>query len=280
MNVVDHGTNLAKVIEKPFTSENMRKLFANSLIFPFVAPEVIFCDGGPEFRSYFERSAELSGIFLHAVNSESPWQNGKTERHGALIEDLLAKACEGNVVQDSRDLSTLLTQVLSQTNARVSRGGYSPHQVVFGKGARVLEALCEEGATNDLGLQERFEPSPDEVTAAAAFRKACFLGEEARKVLVHSDFNERIKRAIKAPKHTAKDFFKGQWVYVWRRAQKRAYRKPGAPLRDRWCGPGIVILAEPGLVWVAIQHRVWRCSPEQVRSATNFNNREGGHQVF
>jgi hypothetical protein len=57
-------------------------------------------------------------------------------------------------------------------------------------------------------------------------------------------------------------------VYVWRRAQKRAHRKPGAPLRDRWCGPGIVILSETGVVWVAIQHRVWRCSPEQVRNAT------------
>jgi hypothetical protein len=201
MNVVDHGTNfqMAKVIEEAFTSENLWKSFANSWISPFGAPELILCDGGPEFQSYFERSAELSGVFLHVISSESPWQNGKAERHGGLVKDLLAKACEENVVQDTRDLATLLAHVLSQKNARVSRGGYSPQQLVFGKGARVPEALCEEDVTNDLGLQERLEPSPDEDTAASAFRKACFLREEARKLLIYSDSNERIKRAIKAP---------------------------------------------------------------------------------
>jgi hypothetical protein len=180
----------------------------------------------------------------------------------------LAKVSEENVVQDAKDLGVLLAQVVSQENARVSRGGYSPQQLVFGKGARVPESLCEEDATNDMGLQERLEPSPDEDTAAAAIRKACFLRDEARKLLIYSDSKERLKRAIKAPEHKARDFFRGQCVYVWRRAQKRAHRKPGAPLRDRWCGPGIVILSEPGVVWVAIQHRVWRCSPEQVRNAT------------
>jgi hypothetical protein len=134
MNVVDHWTNfqLARVIEEPFTSESMWKCFANSWISPFGAPEVILCDGGPEFQSYFERSAELCGVFLHVINSESPWQNGKAARHGGLVKDLLAKAGEEDVVQDARDLGILLAQIVSQK------------MLEFPEAAIPLSSLCLE----------------------------------------------------------------------------------------------------------------------------------------
>ena len=40
-------------------------------------------------------------------------------------------------------------------------------------------------------------------------------------------------------------------------------------MRDRWCGPGVVILQEKGTVWVGVKNRIWKCNPDQVRGATN-----------
>eukprot|EP00959_Pyramimonas_sp_CCMP1952_P450421 9430939-Pyramimonas_sp.AAC.1 len=38
--------------------------------------------------------------------------------------------------------------------------------------------------------------------------------------------------------------------------------------RDGWAGPGAVVLAEGGAVWVAMRARLWKCSAEQLRLAS------------
>ena len=44
-------------------------------------------DGGPEFRGDFGQSGEYAGILQVIVDADAPW----CERHGELVEDLLAK---------------------------------------------------------------------------------------------------------------------------------------------------------------------------------------------
>ena len=58
-------------------------------------------DGGSEFLGDFEKSTELNGILQVVIDSDSPWQNGKCERHGGLLKDLLDKAAEGEVIRAS-----------------------------------------------------------------------------------------------------------------------------------------------------------------------------------
>eukprot|EP00959_Pyramimonas_sp_CCMP1952_P058155 1214101-Pyramimonas_sp.AAC.1 len=38
--------------------------------------------------------------------------------------------------------------------------------------------------------------------------------------------------------------------------------------RAGWTGPGAVVLAEGGTVWVAVRARLWKCSAEQIRLAS------------
>ena len=62
----------------------------------FGTPDVMITDGGLEFRGDFTQSGEYAGILQVIV--DAPWQNGKCERHGGPVKDLLAKGLETEVV--------------------------------------------------------------------------------------------------------------------------------------------------------------------------------------
>ena len=43
--------------------------------------------------------------------------------------------------------------------------------------------------------------------------------------------------------------------------------------RDRWVGPGVVLMQHGNTVWIAMRARLWKCSTEQVRHATSLESR-------
>ena len=64
----------------------------------FSTPDVMITDGGPEFPGDFVHSEKYAGILQVIVDADAPWQNGKCERHGGIVKDLLAKGYETEVV--------------------------------------------------------------------------------------------------------------------------------------------------------------------------------------
>ena len=82
-----------------FDSLNNWLAYQASWLRVFGPPEVMICDGGPEYQGDFERRLELSGIFQQVTDAESPWQNGKAERHGQWIKDLLEVAISNQFIQ-------------------------------------------------------------------------------------------------------------------------------------------------------------------------------------
>eukprot|EP00969_Alexandrium_andersonii_P206535 9124485-Alexandrium_andersonii.AAC.1 len=60
LNMVCHGTNFQQVrrLEQP-TSEAAWRCFNGSWIAYFGGPEVLLCDGGPEFMKTFADGAEM-----------------------------------------------------------------------------------------------------------------------------------------------------------------------------------------------------------------------------
>eukprot|EP00959_Pyramimonas_sp_CCMP1952_P267037 5583242-Pyramimonas_sp.AAC.1 len=76
---------------------------------------------------------------------------------------------------------------------------------------------------------------------------------------------EKISRASRARGPAPREFSPGQWVYVWRRMTRSSSRADAlGRRRDGWCGPGAVVLAQGGTVWVAVRARLWKCSAEQL----------------
>ena len=55
---------------------------------------------------------------------------------------------------------------------------------------------------------------------------------------------------------------------MWRRAVDRGNLKGPTVLRDRWVGPGLVIIQSGHTVWMAMGTRLWKCSTERLRRAT------------
>ena len=81
------------------------------------------------------------GILQVVVDADAPWQNGKCERHGGLVKDLLAKGLETEVVFTPDDLEDLLAEIVSLKNRRGNRGGFTPYQLVIGQNPRVPHEL-------------------------------------------------------------------------------------------------------------------------------------------
>ena len=82
------------------------------------------------------------------------------------------------------------------------------------------------------------------------------------------NMKDRILRAGRLRVRPERDYFRGQWVMLWRNMRQRqeggSYR-----YRERWTGPGIVILHEGSTVWVVLRGRLFKCNPGHVRLATN-----------
>ena len=59
------------------------KEFKIALVKHYGWPEIIVHDQGPEFvGNEFQNSAGAAGVLTMPIDSQSPWQNGKTERAG------------------------------------------------------------------------------------------------------------------------------------------------------------------------------------------------------
>ena len=52
--------------------------------FGFLA--TLICDSGTEYQGVFALAAGQYGCLVHVCDTESPWQNGRTERSGGSIK--------------------------------------------------------------------------------------------------------------------------------------------------------------------------------------------------
>ena len=115
--MVDHGSFLGQ----DYTAEAAWQAFAACWLRPFGVPEVMISDGGPEFAGIFARRAEQSAIYHHVTDAESPWQNGRVERHGQWIQDLMVKALETRAITTQADLETMGYELVGQKNRYLHR---------------------------------------------------------------------------------------------------------------------------------------------------------------
>ena len=87
--------------------------YAKSWLKYYGPPEVLLTDGGTEFRGDFERRLEQSGTLQAVTDADSPWQNGRTERHGQWMQDLMEKSVETRFVSTPVDLEMMSSELVS-----------------------------------------------------------------------------------------------------------------------------------------------------------------------
>eukprot|EP00959_Pyramimonas_sp_CCMP1952_P278721 5827655-Pyramimonas_sp.AAC.1 len=129
LNCVDHGTNYQVVAKYEGGAAEAWACFVACWLRCFGPPELLVCDGGPEFQGEFSKGLEQHGVFQHVVSAEAPWGNGRCERHGGWVKDLMVKGAEESMVVTEKDLETLAYEVVSGKNNYPHRGGFSPNQL-------------------------------------------------------------------------------------------------------------------------------------------------------
>lgn len=226
---------------------------------------MVICDSGNEFKGKFERGCESQGILQHVILPECPWENGKAERHGGWLKEKLDKevnsgACTFTSLQE---LDEFLTYLTAAKNRWFSRSGYTPAALVFGETPRIPGDLLSDDFPG-LCAHEDAHSDPHGIDEASTeFRRRQEIREKAKQAALEQTSKEAISRAVRSATHQCRHWAPGQWVYVFRRGRPSQELHP----RDRWVGPGVVVLANNRVIYVAMRTRLWRCAPEQLRAA-------------
>ena len=212
----------------------------------FGTPDVMINDGGPEFRGDFAQSGKYAGTLQIIVDADAPWQNGKCERHGGLVKDLLAKDLETEVVFTPDDLEDLLAEIVL-INSLLAR-------------IQEFHTSCSlTTRSTTVGMQELSRDDADLDSPAKAFRQSMRIRDHAAR--------ERLRSAGKAQLHRDRNYHRGQWVYVakrfaWsKRSNQRSIAFSRTCCSTRW---------HHG--WVSMRGRLWKCAHEQNREATNHES--------
>jgi len=273
-NMVCVGTSYQVAVRAPVpdgshggtpTSSTAWRVFLESWVRYFGMPQVIICDSGNEFKSMFERGLELYGVYQHVIHPECPWENGKGERHGGWLKNRLDSEIHGGrcVFTNLPELDEFLSSLTATKNRWLSKGGYTPAQLVFGELPRVPGELLSEDELGNHGLRDAFEDPGEVDEAAGEYRRRHAVRERGRQCAMEQSSREAIIHAQKAAHHPNRHWSVGQWVYVFRRARQ----SQDLHLRDRWVGPGIVVMTNNDTVYVGMRTRLWRCSASQLRAA-------------
>ena len=68
-------------------------------------PQRIWCDRGKEFMGNFATSLSEHGVETTTAALESPWQNGRCERHGCIWKEMFVKVCMYTQVRGGQTIS-------------------------------------------------------------------------------------------------------------------------------------------------------------------------------
>ena len=239
----------------------IRELLLNwCLTFGF--PRVIFTDNGGEFSNKHMHSfGQTYDIVIKTTAAESPFSNGIVERHNAVLTETLLK-----LKAESPKLKpqTMLRFATYAKNALLNHDGYSPHQLVFGKGVNIPSVMSNDPPALEAQTTSEF---PAEHIAALS---------QARKAFIEAECSNRVRRALRANIRGDKGpFLFGDWVYYKRQNE------------NEWRGPGKVVgIDEPiffirhgGIVVKVHRTHLKRCSEPMFASNSSEVDQKPGCQT-
>ena len=125
LNVVCWGTGYQMMSVIPDKrSATVRDAFSKDWIRHYGWPELVVTDQGPEFIGHEFVDYVAEGACLQQfIDSKSPWQQGRTERSGDAIKDMLKKVATECGIVTQNELEIALTHALDSRNRYCNRSG-------------------------------------------------------------------------------------------------------------------------------------------------------------
>ncbi|GAB1599991.1 hypothetical protein Ahia01_000276600 [Argonauta hians] len=217
LHLIDNATKFssASVLKSKRKYEIVEKIFQHWIQI-FGSPDTFLSDNGGEFNNNLMRElGELLNTKILTTAAESPWSNGITERHNALLAGMVEK-----VMEDTNcSLEIAVAWSVSAKNALKNVHGFSPNQLVFGRNPNILTVLNSK------------LPALEGVTSSKLIAQHLNAMHTARAAFIQAEASEKLRRSLmkKIRMSTVHSYKTGDEVY-YRRKDSR-----------RWHGPGIVI---------------------------------------
>ena len=183
---------------------------------PGIPSKGVFADNGGEFKNpEMKEMAAKYGLSLRLTAAHSPWSNGKNERNHYTCDVIIDKLME----EDSKlTLEDAVSHAVDAKNMQITRKGFSPRQLMFGKQGVVP------------GITEGNPASMEPVVESDAFRREFVNRQKTEELFRKVDANERIQKVLAQQAHGYSDrkYFEGDLVL---------FKEDG---KNRWSGPGQV----------------------------------------
>ena len=121
---------------------------------PFGVPAIIIVDQGREFfgEEFSQRVMEM-GILVHFTDTNSPWQNSRTEKAGGTFKEKLKMVLDEVSAMTLQDLDLCLKETCIARNRAFNRSGFSPYQRALGVNPRMPGSLLSDDILNPELLQ-------------------------------------------------------------------------------------------------------------------------------
>ena len=178
----------------------------------FGCPRKILSDNGGEFNNQLTRElGEQLNTEVLSTAAESPWSNGITERHNALIGQMMIK-----VIDDQKCPAEIaLAWSLSAKNALKNVYGFSPNQLVFGHNPNLPSVI-------DSKL-----PALSGTTSSQLIASHLNAMHASRKAFVECEASEKLRRALRSKTRSAttKNYHNGNKVLYKREKDSRWHSK-------------------------------------------------------
>ena len=242
-HIVDNATRYSggALVTNKSKEEIVDKFFMNWIKI-FGCPKKLLSDNGREFNNeLFKEMASLLGVELLSTAAESPWSNGITERHNALIGAMMTKILEET--KCSKEVA--LAWSFSAKNSLTNVYGFSPNQLAFGHNPNFPALIDSSVATAEGSSSSKL--IADHLNAMHA----------ARKAFVENESSDKFRRAIAKQTRTSTvlTYEQGDKVYFKRKNCKR------------WQGPGHVIGKDKNQVFVKHGGEFYRVSSIDIQPA-------------
>eukprot|EP00435_Cladocopium_sp_Y103_P013861 s2131_g3.t1 len=200
--------------------------------FNWAGPPGLLCvDAGTELNSEeFGQFLQKHSVKCRTCAADAHWQNARVERHGGILQVMLAKMDAEQPIETYEQLASALSHATGTKNQWSRYRGYSPELLVFGKGVRVPGSVTSDPSISAHAVAVSNLPE------GVRFRQELAVRESARRAFAAVDNDQTMRRAIVQRSRPHRGFFeKGEWVMLW----KKKGEADGS-----WIGPMQVIIQE------------------------------------
>ena len=259
-HIVDHSTSFHVARYAPNrTSEHAIDAIVQSWFSWAGSPNEMLVDAATELNAEsFSQFLQQNNVKCTTISTDAHWQNGKAERHGEIVAQMLSKYDLEHPIKDAHDLQVALAHCTQAKNSLSIRKGFAPEVLVLGKQTRLPGSVCSDHQLPAHALADA------EHCHGLLFREQLARRETARKAYHVADNDASLRRAILRRSRPARQWYQpGEWVMIW---------KTG--LNSGWRGPMKVVVHESSqTVWVTQNGKLFRHAPEHIRPVTAMESK-------